>query len=59
MRPARSPADQLRDMLASLGATGKRLGIETNAYGLTHFNGKAGGRRHLPASASWSMRPIW
>lgn len=35
------PADQLRDMLDSLGARGKRLGIETNAYGLTHFNGKA------------------
>ena len=35
------PAGQLRDMLASLGAKGKRLGIETNSYGLTHFNGKA------------------
>lgn len=35
------PADQLRDMLASLGAKGARLGIETNSYGLTHFNGKA------------------
>src|SRR6478752_6941937 len=35
------PAAQLRDMLASLGARGKRLGIETNSYGLTHFNGKA------------------
>ncbi|MGE0008079.1 MAG: M24 family metallopeptidase [Parvibaculaceae bacterium] len=35
------PADQLRDMLVSLGARGRRLGIETNAYGLTHFNGKA------------------
>lgn len=35
------PAVQLRDMLASLGAKSKRLGIETNAYGLTHFNGKA------------------
>ncbi|WP_119269817.1 M24 family metallopeptidase [Taklimakanibacter deserti] len=35
------PAEQLRDMLASLGAKGKRLGIETNSYGLTHFNGKA------------------
>src|SRR5688572_2548824 len=35
------PADQLKDMLDSLGARGKRLGIETNAYGLTHFNGKA------------------
>lgn len=35
------PAAQLRDMLASLGVAGKRLGIETNAYGLTYFNGKA------------------
>jgi Xaa-Pro aminopeptidase len=35
------PATQLRDMLDSLGARGKRLGIETNSYGLTHFNGKA------------------
>src|SRR6476620_7273110 len=35
------PAIQLRDMLADLGARGKRLGIETNSYGLTHFNGKA------------------
>ncbi|MGE3875535.1 MAG: M24 family metallopeptidase [Parvibaculaceae bacterium] len=35
------PAEQLRDMLLSLGAKGKRLGIETNSYGLTHFNGKA------------------
>ena len=34
------PADQLCDMLRDLGAAGKRLGIETNAYGLTHFNGK-------------------
>src|SRR5436190_14435918 len=34
------PADQLRDMLRDLGSTGKRLGIENNAYGLTHFNGK-------------------
>jgi Xaa-Pro dipeptidase len=35
------PADQLKDVLESLGARGKRLGIETNAYGLTHFHGKA------------------
>ena len=35
------PADQLKDMLESLGARGKKLGIETNAYGLTHYNGKA------------------
>ncbi len=35
------PADQLKDMLASLGGRGKKLGIETNAYGLTHLNGKS------------------
>ncbi len=35
------PATQLRDMLESLSARGKRLGIETNSYGLTHFHGKA------------------
>lgn len=35
------PATQLRDMLDSLGGRGKRLGVETQAYGLTHFNGKA------------------
>lgn len=35
------PAAQLKDMLESLGARGKRLGIETNSYGLTHFNGRA------------------
>ena len=34
------PANQLETMLESLGAKGKRLGIETNAYGLTHYNGK-------------------
>ena len=35
------PAGQLKDMLVSLKANGKRLGIENNSYGLTHFNGKA------------------
>jgi len=35
------PAAQLKDMLSSLGAGGKRLGIESNSYGLTHANGKA------------------
>ena len=35
------PAAQLKEMLASLGVKGQKLGIETNAYGLTHFNGKA------------------
>lgn len=34
------PATQLRDMLQSLKAKGKRLGIENQSYGLTHFNGK-------------------
>ena len=34
------PATQLRDMLQSLGAKGKRLGIENQSYGLTHANGK-------------------
>ena len=34
------PATQLRDMLQSLGARGKRLGIENQSYGLTHANGK-------------------
>jgi Xaa-Pro dipeptidase len=34
------PATQLRDMLQSLGCKGKRLGIENQSYGLTHFNGK-------------------
>jgi Xaa-Pro dipeptidase len=35
------PAAQLKDMIVGLGGRGKKLGIETNAYGLTHFNGKA------------------
>jgi Xaa-Pro dipeptidase len=35
------PADQLKDMLASLGGRGTKLGIETNAYGLTHYNGRS------------------
>jgi Xaa-Pro dipeptidase len=34
------PATQLRDMLESLGCKAKRLGIENQSYGLTHFNGK-------------------
>jgi Xaa-Pro dipeptidase len=34
------PATQLRDMLQSLGAKGKRLGIENQSYGLTHANGR-------------------
>ncbi|MCA3559969.1 MAG: aminopeptidase P family protein [Aestuariivirga sp.] len=35
-----NPATQLRDMLESLGARGKRLGVENQSYGLTHANGK-------------------
>ncbi len=35
------PETQLRDMLESLGAHGKRLGIEYNSYGLTAYHGKA------------------
>ncbi len=40
-RDGARPADQLRSMLADLGAAGKRLGIESQSYGLTHANGKA------------------
>lgn len=36
-----TPATQLRDMLGSLGARGKRLGVEYHSYGLTAANGKA------------------
>jgi Xaa-Pro dipeptidase len=35
------PETQLKDMLDSLGARGRRLGIELNSYGLTAFHGKA------------------
>ncbi|HJS85750.1 MAG TPA: Xaa-Pro peptidase family protein [Acetobacteraceae bacterium] len=35
------PAAQLRVMLEDLGARGRRLGIETNAYGLSHAHGNA------------------
>jgi Xaa-Pro dipeptidase len=35
-----NPAMQLRDMVESLGGHGKRLGIEMQSYGLTHFNGR-------------------
>ena len=34
------PTLDLRDMLDGLGARGKRLGVEYDSYGLTHFNGK-------------------
>ena len=33
------PADQLKDLLVTLGLAGKRLGIETKTAGLTAFNG--------------------
>ena len=36
-----TPAGQLKDMLASLGAQGKRLGIEYESYGLVASNGRA------------------
>jgi len=35
------PESQLKDMLASLGAAGKKLGIEFNSYGLTAYHGRA------------------
>jgi Xaa-Pro dipeptidase len=36
--PDATPADHLRHILAEHGAAGLRLGIETDAYGLTGFN---------------------
>ncbi|WP_430474748.1 M24 family metallopeptidase [Thalassospira lucentensis] len=38
--PNVNPAFQLRDMLAELGCSGKKLGVEYDAYGLTAANGK-------------------
>ena len=35
-----NPAEQLRDMLDSLGARGKKLGLETQSYGLSYALGK-------------------
>jgi Xaa-Pro dipeptidase len=35
-----SPQDQLRDMVAGLGGTGGRIGVEYESYGLTAANGK-------------------
>jgi Xaa-Pro dipeptidase len=35
------PANQLRDMLESLGARGRQLGTENESYGLVHSNGLA------------------
>src|SRR5579862_5922538 len=38
--PDAKPAEQLREILASLGGKGKRLGVEWEAYGLTARNGQ-------------------
>ncbi|MBT5413200.1 MAG: aminopeptidase P family protein, partial [Rhodospirillaceae bacterium] len=39
-RDGANPGEDLRDMLESLGARGKRIGIEYHAYGLTAQRGK-------------------
>jgi Xaa-Pro dipeptidase len=39
-RAGANPAEDLRDMLASYGCRGKRLGVEYHAYGLTAQRGK-------------------
>src|SRR5262247_869791 len=39
-RQGATPADELRDMLASHGCRGKRLGVEYHAYGLTVQRGQ-------------------
>ncbi len=39
-REGASPGDDLRDMLADYGCSGKRIGIEYHAYGLTAQRGK-------------------
>ena len=38
--PDAKPAEELRDILVELGYSGKRLGVEYEAYGLTARNGK-------------------
>lgn len=38
--PDAKPAEQLREILASLHCTGKRLGVEWESYGLTARNGQ-------------------
>src|SRR5579871_1559064 len=38
--PDAKPAEQLREILASLGCKGKRLGVEWESYGLTARNGQ-------------------
>ncbi|HKG72684.1 MAG TPA: aminopeptidase P family N-terminal domain-containing protein, partial [Aestuariivirgaceae bacterium] len=35
-----NPAADLKEMILDLAGRGKNLGIENNAYGLTHFNGR-------------------
>ncbi len=35
-----NPATDLKEMILDLAGRGKNLGIENNAYGLTHFNGR-------------------
>src|SRR3712207_8310943 len=35
-----NPAEDLREILEEHGCRGKRLGIETDAYGLTGFNSR-------------------
>jgi Xaa-Pro dipeptidase len=39
-RAGANPAEDLRDMLVSLGCRGRRLGVEYHAYGLTAQRGK-------------------
>ncbi len=39
-RDGANPALQLKDVLVQFGLSGKRLGAEFEAYGLTHANGK-------------------
>src|SRR5918994_4830846 len=39
-RAGANPAADLKEMILDLAGRGKNLGIENNAYGLTHFNGR-------------------
>jgi Xaa-Pro dipeptidase len=38
--PDANPAEDLKDMLREFGLSGRRLGVEYEAYGLTHANGR-------------------
>jgi Xaa-Pro dipeptidase len=38
--PEANPAEDLKDMLREFGLSGRRLGVEYEAYGLTHANGR-------------------